>query len=136
MNRLKYIFAVALPLMFLLSCSDRDADRAKVEVKTELSLTVEPGKWTYFSLSDSLVKGTSEIGNSEEDRKWAARRDWDIAVSEGGIRTNGGSSGDGIGALAIITDSIYSIASEESLTSLDYKADTLDVTVIKPLSGR
>jgi len=118
----------------VVSCREKgDTVHEPVPVKRELTLTLEPGKWIYYNISDSTVMGSSDIGDAQQDAEWRDRIDWDIALSESGIRTNSGTSGRGNGGLALITDSVYDLKKESSLMRLDYKADTLDVTVIKPL---
>jgi len=133
----KKIIYIALSVLFsvaLASCKDRkEHEHEPVPVKQELTLTLEPGKWIYYSISDSMVVGRSDIGDVEQDQEWAAQTNWDIALSESGIRTNSGTSGRGNGGLAIITDSIYELQKYSSVLNLNYKPDTLSVIVTKPL---
>jgi len=136
MNKKTLYIALCTLLLsvMIVSCREKgDTVHEPVPVKRELTLTLEPGKWIYYNISDSTVMGSSDIGDAEQDAEWRDRIDWDIALSESGIRTNSGTSGRGNGGLALITDSIYDLKKESSLMRLDYKADTLDVTVIKPL---
>lgn len=128
------ILSVLLASITFISCRDKvKSESEPVPVKRELTLTLEPGKWIYYSISDSTVMGTSDIGDTEQDAEWHDRNDWDIALSELGIRTNSGTSGRGNGGLAVISDSLYNTVKEYSLMGLDYKPDTLGVTVIRPL---
>ena len=128
------ILSVLLASITFISCRDKVKNESEpVPVKRELTLTLEPGKWIYYSISDSTVMGTSDIGDTEQDAEWHDRNDWDIALSELGIRTNSGTSGRGNGGLAVISDSLYNTVKEYSLMGLDYKPDTLGVTVIRPL---
>lgn len=130
----KILLCLAVVLSALSSCRDRsESQREPVEVQTHLTLTLEPGKWIYYSISDSTVVGSSDIGDTEQDQEWAAQTNWDIALSESGIRTNSGTSGRGNGGLTILSDSLYDTKKESSLMGLEYKADTLGVTVIRPL---
>ena len=136
MNKKTLYIALCTLLLsvMIVSCREKgDTVHEPVPVKRELTLTLEPGKWIYYNISDSTGMGSSDIGDAEQDAEWRDRIDWDIALSESGIRTNSGTSGRGNGGLALITDSIYDLKKESSLMRLDYKADTLDVTVIKPL---
>lgn len=120
-------------VVLCMSCRDRSDDREPVEVESLLTLTLEPGKWIYYSISDSTIVGRSDIGDAEQDQEWAAQMNWDIAFSESGIRTNSGTSGRGNGGLTVISDSIYSLTKQSSLFNLVYTPDTLGVTVIKPM---
>ena len=132
-KRVLYLFAILCALS-LASCRDnKTEDREPVPVTRQLTLTLEPGKWIYYNISDSMVMGKSDIGDAGQDAEWAERIDWDIALSESGIRTNSGTSGRGNGGIAFISDSLYNTEKESSLIPLQYKADTLDVTVIRPL---
>ena len=128
------LLCLAAVVLCMSSCRDRSDDREPVEVETLLTLTLEPGKWIYYSISDSSIVGRSDIGDAEQDQEWAAQLNWDIAFSESGIRTNGGTSGRGKGGLTVISDSIYSLTKQSSLFNLVYTPDTLGVTVIKPLN--
>jgi len=129
-----YIAICLLASLVFISCRNhRDTEHEPVPVKRELTLTLEPGKWIYYSISDSIVVGRSDIGDPFQDAEWAAQKNWDIAFSESGIRTNSGTSGRGNGGLAVIDDSIYSLTGYSSFFDLVYTPDTLDVTVIKPL---
>ena len=58
-------------------------------------MTVIPnvkGRWTYFS----MVTQTDTLAQ----QAYAARTDWDIAIADGRIRTNSGTSGPGDGGIA------------------------------------
>jgi len=134
-NRIKYTIPLLLiSLLVFISCRDDDRTQSEpVPVKRELTLTLEPGKWIYYNISDSTVMGTSDIGDDDQDAEWHDRNDWDIALSEVGLRTNSGTSGRGNGGLAVISDSLYNTEREYSLMSLDYRQDTLGVSVIRPL---
>lgn len=128
------ILSVLLASLSFISCRDKvRAESEPVPVRRELTLTLEPGKWIYYNISDSTIMGKSDIGDAEQDAEWHDRIDWDIALSEAGLRTNSGTSGRGNGGLAIISDSLYNTQKESSLMGLEYKPDTLDVTVITPL---
>ncbi len=56
-----------------------------------------PGVWTYFSFSANGVVGQATVGDSAAEQQWRERLDWDIAVCNGLIKTNGGKSGNGKG---------------------------------------
>ena len=132
-RHINILLCLAAVVLCMSSCRDRSDDREPVEVESLLTLTLEPGKWIYYSISDSTIVGRSDIGDAEQDQEWAAQMNWDIAFSESGIRTNGGTSGRGNGGLTVINDSIFSLTKQSSLFNLVYTPDTLGVTVIKPL---
>ena len=134
MNSNKLISFLLLLLVFTSSCKDKDADSELQLFNNELIITLEPGKWVYYSISDSIVRGKSDIGSEEQDLEWKDRLDWDIALSEYGIRTNSGTSGRGNGGLSIISDSVYNNNSFEAIAGLRYYVDTLGVAVSRPLT--
>ena len=134
MNSNKLISFLLLLLVFTSSCKDKDADSELQLFNNELIITLEPGKWVYYSISDSIVRGKSDIGSEEQDMEWKDRLDWDIALSEYGIRTNSGTSGRGNGGLSIISDSVYNNNSFEAIAGLRYYVDTLGVAVSRPLT--
>lgn len=70
-------------------------------VENEVTITLKTGQWAYYSMRDAEVVGYSIIGSDKEDREWFDRTDWDVAFSESGIRTNGGTSGCGQGGLRL-----------------------------------
>ena len=134
MNKRNIYIILFLASITFISCRDKARDEYEpVPVNRELTLTLEPGKWIYYNISDSTVMGKSDIGDAEQDAEWRDRIDWDIALSEAGLRTNSGTSGRGNGGLAVISDSLYDTGNEYSLMGLEYKPDTLGVSVIRPL---
>ncbi len=69
--------------------------------ESTLELSIEDDIWRYISLSMGEVVGQSLFGDDEMDAEWAKRSDWDIALCNGFIRTNSGSSGSGSGGIQI-----------------------------------
>ena len=67
------------------------------------TVTSDNGHWTYYSIEEGKTVGTSVFGDSIADREWAARKDWDIAISGDLLRTNGGASGSGEGAIQMVS---------------------------------
>jgi len=63
--------------------------------------------WTYFSFDTGAPVGTSVFLSDEEDKTWAARDDWDFAICGDYIKTNGGSSGGGMGGIIKDTQDNY-----------------------------
>lgn len=121
----------------LASCKDNvepdEIEYEPIEIEDTVKITLEPGKWIYYDISDKKIVGKSDIGDDEQDAEWGAQTDWDIAFCESGIRTNGGTSGRGQGGLTKINDSIYNLQHESSINALKYSPDVTGVSVIKPL---
>lgn len=69
-----------------------------------MRIELQDNAWTYISLTEGKVVGTGKLGSEEDDSAWAARQDWDIALCNGAIRTNGGSSGQGKAAILEVTE--------------------------------
>lgn len=86
-------------LLTMVSCVD-DRKKAPELVSGEVEFISQHGRWTYISLETGTVVGTGSLGDEESDAEWALRDDWDIAICDSLIRTNGGSSGIGHGALS------------------------------------
>lgn len=135
MNKLlRRIFPYAIGLLCLVSCRDKETETEHHDpVHQELVISLEPGMWTYYSISQEKVVGQSVIGNGADDSKWSERLDWDLAFSEYGIRTNSLTSGHGHAGMAVIPDSLYDGADYDFLESMEYVQDTLDVKIAIPL---
>lgn len=108
----------ALVVLCVMAACQEEREPRKVEIKVQL--TLKEGQWLYYSIADSTVLGYSVIGDAEQDAEWRGRKDWDIALSEYGIRTNSGTSGMGVGGIRLAD-------------SLTWSIDTLAVTVPVPL---
>ena len=95
------ISVISAGLLLLLAGCSRGTDRTRVDSGDEGIVVGGLGDdhWTYFSLKDSKVLGTSEFGSAEEDSLWAGRDDWDIAFCGEFLRTNSGTSGMGDGGI-------------------------------------
>ncbi|MCI1785282.1 MAG: hypothetical protein LKI59_03965 [Bacteroidales bacterium] len=105
---LKYFLPIVLVLpLFLVSCSS-DKDRPSAESEKELVINgLGDDHWTYFSFDKGATVGTSTFLSEEEDKAWAARSDWDFAICGDYIKTNGGTSGDGMGGIIKDTQDNY-----------------------------
>lgn len=133
MNKsLKRIFPFVIGLLCLVSCREEKAEHHD-PIHQELVISLEPGMWTYYSVSQEKVVGQSVIGNESDDSKWSERLDWDLAFSEYGMRTNSLTSGQGHAGLAVLPDSLYELADYGFLESMEYVQDTLDVRMAIPL---
>ena len=86
------------------SCNTREqAPEVKRAVMNTVSIAVSDSTWTYFSLESGRTVGTSPLGDPEADAQWAARKDWDLALCSDMLKTNGGTSGSGKGAVQAVT---------------------------------
>lgn len=96
---LKYIHIFLFAGLTLVSCSS-DEDTLEVGQDSYLDLSgVDDQTWTYFSLSNGTVVGTSAFGSANGDEEWKKRTDWDMAICGKYVRTNSGTSGNGQGGL-------------------------------------
>ncbi len=69
-------------------------------VESELTINgLSDSEWVYFSVSEGAVVGTSTFLSEKEDAEWASRKDWDFAICGDYIKTNGGTSGNGLGGI-------------------------------------
>ncbi len=114
-NFLKWASAIALMIL----CS---ACTHEVEVSDEdrvLRIELQDNVWTYISLTEGKVIGIGKLGSEEDDSAWASRKDWDIALCNGAIRTNGGSSGLGNAGILEVAEPYETVSTDSpaSLTS-------------------
>lgn len=99
------IFSLLAALVLLVSCSDgadNSASGQAVGKSGEMNVTANDGVWTYYSIEQNKVMGTSVFGDSTADSQWKQRTDWDIAICGDLIRTNSGTSGTGNGGLQVV----------------------------------
>lgn len=98
---LKYIaIAAFLPLFGCNGDRLNNNDGAKtISNEKSIDIALKDDIWVYFSLEKGEVIGESDFNNPNEDALWNNRLDWDIALCNGFIRTNGGSSGIGEGGI-------------------------------------
>lgn len=106
MNVLKWA-AVFFAALLMSSCNDDNGKKdEKVPLNTQMikeMQTKEFGTWHYFSFEKGKVVGTGSTDPKKgDDAKWKKRSDWDIAFNRYNIRTNGGVSGNGKGAVVKI----------------------------------
>lgn len=134
MNTNRYIIVILLFVMSaFFACKKEKDEKIPVQTTNEMELTLEPGKWVYYRFSDRTVVGKSIIGNSNDDKEWYDRMDWDIALSENGIRTNSGESGRGYGGICYIDNETFYEDSYSHLSSIYYMVDTLNVPIVVPI---
>ena len=84
-------------------------------------------QWVYISLETGRKIGTSPLGDAAQDATWKARTDWDIALCGELIRTNGGTSGDGQGAVQRVQNKSFNALDEAPADS--YTTDTDDIVI-------
>ena len=87
------VFALA-GIIVLASCSS-DENNGSDAPATDTELTVSgisDTEWTYISLENNTVVGSSAKDDTEADAQWAKRTDWDIAICGDMLRTNSGTS--------------------------------------------
>lgn len=99
------IFSLLTVLALLASCSDGAGNSASgqaVGKSGEMNITANDAMWTYYSIEQNKVMGTSVFGDSTADSQWKQRTDWDIAICGDLIRTNSGTSGTGNGGLQVV----------------------------------
>lgn len=99
MRKFLPILLLAAVLMSSVSCID-DRKKEPELVSGEVEFLSQRGRWTYISLENGTVVGSSFLGDESSDAAWALRDDWDIAICDSLIRTNGGTSGWGLGGFS------------------------------------
>lgn len=104
--------------LFFISCAKEEG---KNDNDDSVELTVDginDTEWTYISLTSGKVVGHSAFGSEKEDAEWKSRADWDIAICGEYMRTNSGTSGDGIGGIKRIDDKTFEQVSESDAVGL------------------
>lgn len=97
---LRYLVPVILTLSFCLCSCTREKDGPAAESEKEITISgLGDDHWTYFSFDTGMSVGTSRFLSDEEDKAWASRTDWDFAICGDYIKTNGGTSGNGLGGM-------------------------------------
>ena len=96
-------------------------------VKTLSVEGLSDDQWVYISLETGNKVGTSPLGDAAQDATWKARTDWDIALCGELIRTNGGTSGDGQGAVQRVQNKSFNALDEAPADG--YTTDTDDIVI-------
>lgn len=118
---LKYIiFGLAIFIIApLSSCTTEDNGGNSGGNAEEITISgISDTEWSYISFTSGTVVGTSKFGSAEEDEAWKARTDWDVAYCGEYMRTNGGTSGSGSGAIQRIDDKTFDEASPADATNM------------------
>ena len=114
------VFALA-GIIVLASCSS-DENNGSDAPATDTELTVSgisDTEWTYISLENNTVVGSSAKDDTEADAQWAKRTDWDIAICGDMLRTNSGTSGNGEGGIRRLDNKRYDDITASDAVSVD-----------------
>lgn len=101
---MKSFWKWAFPITLMILCAACVRESSVSDEDRVMRIELQDNVWTYISLTEGKVVGTGKLGSEEDDSAWAARQDWDIALCNGAIRTNGGSSGRGQAAIFEVTE--------------------------------
>lgn len=113
MKRLLFIVFAAIAVLLLASCQEERPGNVYGEGTIQVGSM--SGKWIYISLREGNVTGTCPIADTVSQKYWAARKDWDLAIGEGQIRTNSGISGVGSGGSCCVQAPFDSLSSLRGL---------------------
>lgn len=124
MRLIRTIAIAAAAVLALASCQGNS--QRETPVSGELTLHgLEEGRWTYFSVENGEPVGSSTFLSEEEDAAWAEREDWDFAICGDYLKTNGGTSGNGAGAL--MRDTGHNFQTLTEAPSEGYQTDKMGI---------
>lgn len=114
-------------MLFFIGCATEDVVGRGVQ---DISLTVNDmfNRWAYISLPVHEVVRSSPLGDTHEDVLWMLRTDWDIALCNGTIWINSGSSSKGKGGITWIP---VDHNDTNNLRAPPYQADIRQTVTIK-----
>lgn len=124
MKTMKLLLPAALFLL-LAACSE-DTPSGGAQATKRVALDSDSATWTYVSLETGRIVGTAPLGDTAADSLWAERDDWDIAICGDLVRTNGGTSGHGQGAIGL-SDQSYPLTTAPPAEGLQTDTDTVEV---------
>lgn len=107
------------------ACTSEHGNRHEYKEADVTLNGISATNWTYFRFETGEVVGQSTFGSSAEDSLWASRRDWDFAIAGDYLKTNSGTSGEGLGGVQRITSGDYSSLTQAPASG--YIVDTLGV---------
>ena len=87
----------------------------------------EPAQVKTLSVETGSKVGESPLGDAAQDAAWKARTDWDIALCGELIRTNGGTSGNGQGAVQRVQNKSFNALDQAPADG--YTTDTDDIVI-------
>ena len=126
MRKRNNLFFATLLAISLTACSTNNGGESPSSNERVMHVQLQPNTWTYISLDKGATVGTSNLGDIEADKSWHDRTDWDVALCNGAIRTNGGTSGKGQGAI-MSTPQNFDNVDQAAITSLHADADTVTI---------
>ena len=97
---MKHISTLLIATSLLVACATESNNNGIIRDGL-LTVPNVKNQWTYVSLTEGCVVGSCALSDTAGQRQWAQRQDWDMAACNGMIRTNGGDSGLGQGAIAV-----------------------------------
>lgn len=97
------------------------------QVKTLSVEGLSDDRWVYISLETGSKVGESPLGDAAQDAAWKTRTDWDIALCGELIRTNGGTSGNGQGAVQRVQNKSFNALDQAPADG--YTTDTDDIVI-------
>lgn len=100
---MKKLAKLLFTILILSAFDSCDIIQESKQITGEMTVSLVPGQWTYISIETGEVVGTSLLGDKVSDEAWAGRNDWDIAICDSLIRSNGGKSGMGQGAISDVS---------------------------------
>lgn len=110
--------AVLLAAALLVSACDTShgpGGHGRIYSEGEIVVDDVRGQWTYISLREGIQVGVCALSDTLAQREWAQRTDWDIAICDGHIRTNGGISGCGEGGVTFVPEYFEEIKNPEKI---------------------
>lgn len=109
-----------------LSCASENSATDDMSHDNILQVTFTKNSWTYLSLTQNKVMGTCAMKDTVAEKAWSKRMDWDIAICNGHIRTNSGTSGQGMGGITVSSRS-YDDTDAASATTFATDKDTVTI---------
>ncbi|MCD8317683.1 MAG: HmuY family protein [Paraprevotella sp.] len=119
MKKLLYLICL---ILFGSSCSTEQSLTDNSSADHTVVIPNVKGQWTYFSLKTQRVVGTCLTTDTLAIQSYARRTDWDIAIADGLIRTNSGTSGPDKGG---IVPSAYDYEQTLLGTPAEYQVDSI-----------
>lgn len=126
MRKRDNLFFATLLAIGLTACNANNGGDSPLSNEKVMHVQLQPNTWTYISLAKGATIGTSNLGDTEADKSWHDRTDWDVALCNGAIRTNGGTSGKGQGSI-MSTPQNFDNVDPSAITSLHADADTVTI---------
>lgn len=121
-----FILHSVIAALTIVTASCADEKNMPPHRSETITIQTEENQWTYLRLETGQTVGTSRVGDQEADREWNRRTDWDIAICNGMIRTNSGTSGCGNGGIQI-TDLPFEQIEEAPASGYETDTDNIEV---------